>query len=222
MIDKRVPLDEAMAGIADGATVLAGGFGNSGEPVELLEALARSGVTDLVVVANNGGAGHFGLAKLIEEGRVRKLICSYPRTPGSVVVHELYRTGALELEVVPQGTLVERIRAGGAGIAAFYTPTSAGTLLGAGKEERVFNGRQHVLEYGLRADVALVKAQAADRWGNLTYHLAARNYNPVMATAAGLTIAQVDRIVPLGGIAPEAVITPSLFVDRVVHVERTA
>lgn len=222
MIDKTVPLDNCMSGVRDGSTVLLGGFGNSGEPVELLDQLRRHGARDLVVVANNGGSGHFGLAALLESGLVRKLICSYPRTPGSVVVQQLYRESRLELELVPQGTLAERLRAAGAGIAAFYTPTAAGTLLAEGKEHRVINGRPHVLEHALPGDVALVKASTADRWGNLTYHRAARNYNPVMAAAAALTIAEVTEVVALGAIDPEDVVTPSVYVDRVVQIEATA
>jgi 3-oxoadipate CoA-transferase alpha subunit len=218
MIDKQVALDAAMSGIGDGSTVLVGGFGNSGEPVELLEELRRHGAKDLVIVANNGGTGHLGLAALLEAGLVRKLICSYPRTSDPVVVQRLYRDGLIDVELVPQGTLAERIRAAGAGIGAFYTPTAAGTRLAGGKEERVINGRRHVLEHALHADVALVKADRADRWGNLVYHRAARNYNPVMATAAALTVAQVRQVVPVGGFDPEEVVTPSVYVDRIVAV----
>lgn len=219
MIDKIISLADAMTGIRDGSTVMVGGFGNSGEPFELLGALIQYGARDLVIIANNGGSGHSGLAALLEAGRVRKLICSYPRTPGSVVVQQLYSSGRLELEIVPQGTLAERIRAAGAGIGAFYTPTGADTELARGKEHRQIGGRLHVLEHALPADVAFIKAETADRWGNLTYHLSARNYNPVMATAATLTVAQVNRIVSLGDIEPETVVTPSVFVDRVVRAE---
>lgn len=197
---------------------MVGGFGNSGEPVELLDGLLASDVRELVVVANNGGSGDFGLARLLRNGRVRKLVCSYPRTPGSTIVQELYAKGAIELDVVPQGTLAERIRAAGAGIGAFYTPTGAGSKLTEGREQRMLDGRLQVLEMALHADVALVKADRGDRWGNLSYHLAARNFNPIMAAAAQLTIAQVREVVPLGAFSPEQVMTPSLHVDRVVEV----
>lgn len=222
VIDKQVALDAAMTGIAAGSTVLVGGFGNSGEPMELLKALRRHGAKDLVIVTNNGGTGHTGLAALLEAGLVRKLICSYPRTSDPVVVQKLYGDGALDLELVPQGTLAERIRAAGAGIGAFYTPTAAGTRLAEGKEERVINGRPHVLEHALRGDVALVKADRADRWGNLVYYRAARNFNPVMATAAALTIVQVREVVALGGLDPEEIVTPSVYVDRIVTIGASA
>jgi 3-oxoadipate CoA-transferase, alpha subunit len=218
MIDKQVALGAAMSGIADGSTVLVGGFGNSGEPIELLEALRLHGAKDLVIVANNGGTGRSGLAALLEAGLVRKLICSYPRTSDPVVVQRLYRDGLIDIELVPQGTLAERIRAAGAGIGAFYTPTAAGTRLAEGKEERVIDGRRHVLEHALHADVALVKADRADWWGNLAYHRAARNFNPVMATAAALTIAQVRQVIPVGEFDPEEVVTPSVYVDRIVAI----
>jgi len=222
MIDKQVALDAAMSGVADGSTVLVGGFGNSGEPVELVEALRRHGVKDLVIVANNGGTGRIGIAALLESGLVRKLICSYPRTSDPVVVQRLYRDGLIDIELVPQGTLAERIRAAGAGVGAFYTPTAAGTRLAEGKEERVIGGRAHVLEHALHADVALVKADRADRWGNLVYHRAARNFNPVMATAAALTVAQVRQVVDVGGLDPEEVVTPSVYVDRIVQIGESA
>jgi 3-oxoadipate CoA-transferase, alpha subunit len=200
VIDKQVALGAAMTGVADGSTILVGGFGNSGEPIELLEALRRRGARDLVIVANNGGTGHTGLAGLLEDGLVRKLICSFPRTSD------------------PGVTLAERIRAAGAGIGAFYTPTAAGTRLAEGKEERVIDGRPHVLEHALHGDVALVKADRADRWGNLVYHRAARNFNPVMATAAALTIVQVREVVPVGGLEPEEIVTPSVYIDRLVAI----
>jgi 3-oxoadipate CoA-transferase alpha subunit len=222
VIDKQVALDAAMSGVGDGSTVLVGGFGNSGEPIELLEALRRHGAKDLVIVANNGGTGRSGLAGLLEAGLVRKLICSYPRTSDPVVVQRLYRDGLIDIELVPQGTLAERIRAAGAGIGAFYTPAGAGTRLAEGREERVIGGRRHVLELALHADVALVKADRADRWGNLVYHRAARNFNPVMATAAALTIAQVRDVIPVGGFDPEEVVTPSVYVDRIVQVGASA
>jgi 3-oxoadipate CoA-transferase, alpha subunit len=219
MIDKQKQnLADAMAGIKDGAVVLIAGFGNSGIPVELIDALIEQGAKDLTVVSNNAGSGRTDVAKLLGTGRVRKLVCSYPRTSGSVVFEEMYSAGKLELELVPQGTLSERMRAAAAGIAGFYTPTAAGTKLAEGKETRNFEGRDYVLERPLKGDVALVKAELADRWGNLTYRLAARNFGPTMAAAAELTIVQARRIVPLGEIAPDQVVTPGLFVDRVVQV----
>ena len=219
MINKIVQsMAEAMAGIRDGAIVLVGGFGSIGQPNALICGLIEHGAKDLTVVANNAGVGHIGLARLMEIGRVRKIICSYPRTTDPVVFEELYRAGRIELEVMPQGTMAERMRAAGAGIAAFYTPTSVGTLLAKGKEIREFAGRQYVLEEAFFGDVALVEAWEADRWGNLTYNSSARNFNPVMATAATLTIAQTQHIVDLGGLDPERIGTPGIFVDRVVHV----
>lgn len=219
MIDKRcATVQEAVDGVQDGSTVLVGGFGNSGEPVKLLEALLTQGASDLTVVANNGGSGLTGLAGLLAARRVRRLICSYPRTPGSTVFQALYERGDIELELVPQGTLSERIRAGGAGIGGFYTRTAADTDLADGKEHRVIDGKRHVLEHALSGDVALVKADAADRWGNLTYRSAARNYNPAMATAAALTIVEVRTLVELGDLDPEIIVTPSVYVDRVVEV----
>lgn len=219
MIDKIVPsLEAAVAGIADGATLLIAGFGNSGIPVELIDALIDQGAKDLTVVSNNAGSGRTDVAKLLGTGRVRKIMCSYPRTAGSVVFEEMYSAGKLELELIPQGTLSERIRAGAAGIGGFYTPTAAGTLLAEGKETRVIEGREYVLEMPIHADVALIKAERADRWGNLAYRLAARNFGPTMAAAGKLTIVQTSHIVDLGGIAPEDVVTPGIFVDRVVRV----
>ena len=219
MINKIVQsMAEAVAGIRDGALVLIGGFGSIGQPNALIEGLIEQGAKDLTIVANNAGVGHNGLARLMEVGRVRKVICSYPRTSDPVVFEELYRAGRIELEVMPQGTMAERMRAAGAGIPAFYTPTSVGTLLAEGKELREFSGRQYVLETALAGDVALVEAWEADRWGNLTYRSSARNFNPVMATAAKLTIAQAQHIVDLGTLDPEKVATPGIFVQRVVHV----
>jgi 3-oxoadipate CoA-transferase, alpha subunit len=219
MIDKRVPdLATAVAGVRDGATVLCAGFGAVGEPVALIEALAQQGARDLVIVANNAGTGENGLAGLILAGRVRKIICSYPRTTDSHVFEAAYRAGRIALELVPQGTLSERIRAGGAGIGGFYTRTGAGTVLGEGKETREIDGALHVLEQPIKADVALLKAARADRWGNLVYRKSARNFNPVMALAATLSIAQVAEIVALGALDPEAIHTPGIFVDRVVVV----
>jgi len=219
MIDKIVRgMAEAMAGIEDGSVVLLGGFGAVGQPNALIEGLIEQGATDLVAVANNAGAGRTGLARLMELGRVRRIICSFPRSPGSSVFEELYRAGRIELEIVPQGTLAERLRAAGAGIPAFYTPTAWGTQLARGKETREIGGRQCVLEHALHADVALIEAWAADRWGNLTYRQSGRNFNPVMATAAKLTIAQAMHIADLGALDPEAVVTPGIHVDRVLHV----
>jgi 3-oxoadipate CoA-transferase alpha subunit len=219
MIDKRVDsLEDAVAGIGDGAVVLISGFGEAGNPTELVHALIDSGARDLTVVNNNAGNGHIGLAALLEAGRVRKVICSYPRSSHSEVFQTLFTDGAVELETIPQGTLAERMRAAGAGIGGFYTPTTVGTPLAEGKESRVIDGREYVLEMPLRADFALVKAEAGDRWGNLTYRLAARNFGPVMCMAADVTIVQVRRIVELGDIDPEVVVTPGIFVDRVVEV----
>jgi 3-oxoadipate CoA-transferase, alpha subunit len=219
MLDKRVPsLQAAVAGVRDGAVVLIGGFGNAGIPVELIDALIDQGAKDLTVVANNAGAGRTDIARLLAMGRVRKIVCSYPRSSGSVVFEELFAVGKIELELVPQGTLSERMRAAGAGIGGFFTPTAAGTRLGEGKETRIIDGRAHVFETPLRGDVALIKAETADRWGNLTFHLSARNFAPTMAMAADLTVVQARRIVDLGSIDPEHVITPGIFVDRVVEV----
>ena len=199
MIDKRVAnVAAAMEGIADGATVLVGGFGAVGQPNQLIDGLIEQGAKDLVIVANNSGVAEFGLAKLMKLRRVRKIICSFPRSAGSFVFEELYRAGEIELELVPQGTLAERMRAAGAGIPAFYTPTAFGTKLAEGKPTAEINGRHCVLEYALPGDVALVEAWEGDRWGNLTYKDSGRNFNPVMAAAAKLTIAQVQRIVELG------------------------
>ena len=219
MINKIVQtMAEAVAGISDGSLVLIGGFGSIGQPNALIEGLIEQGAKDLTIVANNAGVGHNGLARLMEVGRVRKIICSYPRTSDPVVFEELYRAGRIELEVMPQGTMAERMRAAGAGIPAFYTPTSVGTLLAEGKELREFSGRKYVLEEALAGDVALIEAWEADRWGNLTYKSSARNFNPVMAMAAKLTIAQAQHIVDLGVLDPEKVPTPGIFVQRVVHV----
>ncbi len=219
MIDRIVTtMAEAMAGIADGAVVLLGGFGSVGQPQALIDGLIAQGAKDLTVVANNAGSGGEGLAKLLALGRVRRIVCSYPRSPSSTVFEDLYKAGKIELELVPQGTLAERMRAAGAGVQAFFTPTSYGTKLAAGKETREINGRNCVLEYALAGDVALIEAWQADRWGNLTYRRSGRNFNPVMATAAKLTIAQAQHIVPLGGLDAEAVVTPGIFVNRVIHV----
>ncbi len=220
MIDKRVAtLADAVAGIEDGATVLVGGFGNSGVPVELTHALLELGTTDLTVVTNNAGAGESDVAALLREHRVRKVICSYPRSAGSIWFEERWRAGEIELELVPQGTLSERMRAAGAGLGGFFTPAGADSLLAEGKEVRIIDGRRHVFEEPLPGDVALVKAARADRWGNLVYRTAARNYGPTMAAAAALTLVQVDEFVELGELDPEAIVTPGIYVDRVVRVE---
>ena len=219
MIDKIVAtMAAALDGIADGATVLVGGFGSVGQPSALIDGLIEQGARDLTIVANNAGVGRIGLARLLELGRVRKVICSFPRSSDPVVFEELYRAGRIELEIVPQGTLAERMRSAGAGIPAFYTATGVGTRLAEGKEVREINGHQYLLEHALYGDVALVEAWEADRWGNLTYRSSGRNFNPVMATAAAPTIVQAQHIVPLGTIDPEKVATPGLYVDRVLHV----
>ena len=223
MIDKQVPsLAEAVADVFDGATVMIGGFGEAGSPIELIHALVDQGATNLTVVNNNTGSGEVGLAALIKAGRVSKMICSYPRTANSTVFPKLYESGATELELVPQGTLAERIRAGGSGIPAFYTPTSVGTPLGEGKELRTFDGRDFVLEYGLSADFALIKGLAADRYGNLIYNKTARNFSPLMAMAGTTTIVQIATIVPAGELDPEVIITPGIFVNRIVAVANPA
>jgi 3-oxoadipate CoA-transferase alpha subunit len=219
MIDKRVAtVLEAVAGVHDGATVLVGGFGESGVPTVLLEALVQQGATDLTIVANNAGTAERGIAALLRAGRVRRMISSYPRSRGSVWFEKRYAEGSIELEVVPQGTLTERIRAAGAGIPAFFTPTAVGTEMAEGKEVREFGGRPYLLEYALPGDVALIRARRADRWGNLTYHSVARNYAPTMAAAAALTIAETEEpVAELGDLGPEEIITPGIYVDRVVH-----
>ncbi len=208
--------DEAVAGVPDGATVLVGGFGMAGMPVALLDALIRQGAGDLTVVSNNAGNGRTGLAALLAAGRVRKVVCSFPRQADSFVFDDLYRRGLVELELVPQGSLAERMRAGGAGIGGFYTPTGAGTQVAEGKETRVIEGRTYVLETPIRGDVALISAHRADAMGNLVYRKTARNFGPVMATAASLTVAQVSQVVATGDLDPEVVVTPSVYVDRIV------
>lgn len=219
MIDKqRASAYEALSAIRDGQTVLVGGFGEAGVPNRLIEALVAHAPRDLVVVSNNAGSTTAGLGALLAAGCVRRIICSYPRSRGSVVFDDLYRKGQIELELVPQGTLVERIRAGGAGIGGFYTPTSAGTDLASGKETREIDGQLHVLEYPIRGDFALLHAYRADRWGNLIYRAAMRNFNPVMATAADITVAEVATVVPLGTLEPDAIHTPGIFVKHVVAV----
>ncbi len=222
MINKiSASIEEALAPIQDSATVMIGGFGGAGQPAELIDGLIAHGARDLVIVNNNAGNGETGLAGLLKSGQVRKIICSFPRQADSHIFDALYRAGKLELELVPQGNLAERIRAAGAGIGAFFTPTGAGTLLAEGKETRRIDGRDYVLEFPIHADVALIKAEQGDRWGNLTYRKTARNFGPVMASAAKLTIASVHEIVDLGTLDPENVITPGLFVQRIVQVART-
>jgi 3-oxoadipate CoA-transferase alpha subunit len=210
--------DAAVAGIADGATVLIGGFGAAGQPVELIDALCRAGARELTVVSNNAGNGEVGLAALLKAGQVRKIICSFPRQVDSWVFDELYRSKRIELELVPQGSLAERMRAAGAGIGAFFCPTGVGTPLAEGKEIRLIGDREYVLEYPIRGDAALIKAYRADMAGNLVYRKTARNFGPVMATAAATTIVQVDEVVERGDIDPEAVVTPGIYVDKIVAI----
>ena len=221
MIDKRVAsAAAALADVRDGATVMIGGFGTAGLPNELTEALIDGGARELVIVNNNAGNGDTGLAALLAAGRVRKIICSFPRQADSHHFDALYRAGRIELELVPQGNLAERIRAAGAGIGGFFTPTGYGTALAEGKETREIDGRMYVLESPIKADFALIKAERGDRWGNLTYRMTARNFGPIMAMAATTTIASVHEIVELGALDPETVVTPGLFVQRVVQVPR--
>ena len=223
MIDKICPnVEAAVAGIRDGSTIMIGGFGGAGQPAELIDALIEQGAKHLVIVNNNAGNGDYGLAALLKTGRVRKIICSFPRQSDSHVFDGLYRAGKLELELVPQGNLAERIRAAGTGIGAFFTPTGYGTPLAEGKETREIAGRMYVLEHPIHADVALIKAERGDRWGNLTYRKTARNFGPIMAAAAKLSIASVHEIVPLGEIDPEIIVTPGLYVQRVVRLPRAA
>lgn len=218
MINKIVPsLAEAVAGIADGSTILVGGFGTAGMPFRLVDALIEQGARDLTIVSNNAGNGDTGLAALLKARRVRKIICSFPRQTDSWVFDGLYRAGEIELEVVPQGNLAERMRAAGAGIGAFFCPTGYGTQLAGSRETRTINGRNHVLEFPIHGDYALIKAQKADRWGNLVYRKTARNFGPVMATAARTTIVEVDEVVSLGTLDPETIVTPGIFVQRVVE-----
>ena len=212
----------AVADIHDGATIMIGGFGTAGMPSKLIDALITQGARGLTIVNNNAGNGDTGIAALLATKRVRKIICSFPRQVDSHVFDALYRTGEIELELVPQGNLAERIRAAGAGIGAFFTPTGYGTLLAEGKETRTIDGRNYVLEYPIHADVALIKALRADRWGNLVYRKTARNFGPVMASAATCTIAQVSEVVKLGDLDPEAIVTPGIFVARVVEVPPAA
>ncbi|MBF8660427.1 3-oxoacid CoA-transferase subunit A [Pseudomonas putida] len=223
MIDKtHATIASAVAGITDGSTLLVGGFGTAGMPSELIDGLIATGARDLTIISNNAGNGDTGLAALLKAARVRKIICSFPRQSDSYVFDALYRAGKIELEVVPQGNLAERIRAAGSGIGAFFSPTGYGTLLAEGKETREIDGRQYVLEMPLHADFALIKAHKADRWGNLVYRKAARNFGPIMAMAAKTAIVQVDQIVALGELDPEHIVTPGIFVQRVVAVPDAA
>ena len=223
MINKIIAsVAEALADIKDGSTVMIGGFGGAGQPAELIDGLIAQGARDLTVVNNNAGNGETGLAALLKAGQVRKIICSFPRQADSQIFDGLFRAGKLELELVPQGNLAERIRAAGAGIGAFFSPTGYGTELAKGRETREIDGRMYVLEMPIHADVALIKAEAGDRWGNLVYRKAARNFGPIMASAAKLTVASVHDIVELGVLDPEAVVTPGIFVKRIVKVPRSA
>ena len=218
MIDKRVAsADAAVADMRDGMTIMIGGFGTAGMPMELIDALVRHGARDLTIVSNNAGNADTGIAILLKERRVRKVVCSFPRQADSWHFDRLYKEKAVELELVPQGNLAERIRAAGAGIGAFFTPTGFGTLLAEGKETREIDGRDYVLEYPIHADFALIKADRGDRWGNLVYRKTARNFGPIMASAARCTVAQVREVVELGELDPEIVVTPGVFVQRVVR-----
>ncbi len=221
MIDKLVhSAAEALRDVPDGATVMIGGFGNAGQPVALIDALIEQGARDLTIVNNNAGNGETGLAALLKARRVRKIVCSFPRQGDSQVFDALYRAGKIELELVPQGNLAERIRAAGAGIGGFFTPTGYGTALAEGKETRQIDGRWYVFEKPLHADFALIQAEAGDRWGNLVYRKTARNFGPIMASAAKVTVAAVHRVLPLGELDPEHIVTPGIFVQRMVQVER--
>ncbi|HAT8015242.1 3-oxoacid CoA-transferase subunit A [Citrobacter rodentium] len=223
MIDKSVPsLEEAIAGIPDGATIMIGGFGTAGQPTWLIEALIAQDARDLTIINNNAGNGEVGLAALLKAKRVRKMICSFPRQVDSQIFDDLYRRGEVELELVPQGNLAARIQAAGAGLGAIYTPTGFGTPLAEGKETRCIDGKHYVLEYPIKADFALIKAHLADRWGNLVYRKAARNFGPIMATAAATTVVEVNRLVPLGELDPEHIVTPGIFVQRVFSLENVA
>lgn len=223
MMDKTLPnLETAVADICDGSSIMIGGFGEAGSPIELIHALLDQGARDLTVISNNAGNGHVGLAALIQAGRVRKMICSFPRSSNSTVFTDLYQAGEIELELVPQGTLASRMQLGGGGIPAFYTPTGVGTPLAEGRETRVFNGNEYLLEEQLTADFALIRCHQADSMGNLTYNMTARNFSPVMCMAAKTTIVQALSILSVGSLDPEVIITPGIFVDRVVEVSNPA
>ena len=220
MINKaELNLHQALAQVKEGATILIGGFGAAGQPAELIDGLIERGAKDLTIVSNNAGNGDFGLAKLLQTGAVKKIICSFPRQADSYIFDALYRAGRIELEVVPQGNLACRIQAAGMGLGAIYTPTGYGTLLAEGKETREIDGKDYVLEYPIRADVALIKAHKGDRWGNLVYNKSARNFGPIMAMAADLTIAQVNEVVELGELDPEVIVTPGIFVQHVIAID---
>jgi 3-oxoadipate CoA-transferase alpha subunit len=220
MIKKaELNLQQVLAQVKDGATILIGGFGAAGQPAELIDGLIERGAKDLTIVSNNAGNGDFGLAKLLQTGAVKKIICSFPRQADSYIFDALYRAGRIELEVVPQGNLACRIQAAGMGLGAIYTPTGYGTLLAEGKETREIDGKDYVLEYPIRADVALIKAHKGDRWGNLVYNKSARNFGPIMAMAADLTIAQVNEVVELGELDPEVIVTPGIFVQHVIAID---
>jgi 3-oxoadipate CoA-transferase alpha subunit len=220
MINKaELNLQQVLAQVKDGATILIGGFGAAGQPAELIDGLIERGAKDLTIVSNNAGNGDFGLAKLLQTGAVKKIICSFPRQADSYIFDALYRAGRIELEVVPQGNLACRIQAAGMGLGAIYTPTGYGTLLAEGKETREIDGKDYVLEYPIRADVALIKAHKGDRWGNLVYNKSARNFGPIMAMAADLTIAQVNEVVELGELDPEVIVTPGIFVQHVIAID---
>jgi 3-oxoadipate CoA-transferase alpha subunit len=223
MINKIAPsIEAALADVKDGSTVMIGGFGTAGIPNELIDGLIAQGAKDLVIVNNNAGNGETGLAALLKAGRVRKIICSYPRQVDSQIFDALYRSGKLEMELVPQGNLAERIRAAGAGIGAFFSPTGFGTELAKGKETREINGKHYVLEMPIYGDLALIRAERGDRWGNLVYRKAARNFGPVMATAAKKTVATVHELVELGALDPEHIVTPGIFVSKIVKIDRIA
>ena len=220
MINKTaLNLQQVLTQVKDGATILIGGFGAAGQPAELIDGLIERGAKDLTIVSNNAGNGDFGLAKLLQTGAVKKIICSFPRQADSYIFDALYRAGRIELEVVPQGNLACRIQAAGMGLGAIYTPTGYGTLLAEGKETREIDGKDYVLEYPIRADVALIKAHKGDRWGNLVYNKSARNFGPIMAMAADLTIAQVNEVVELGELDPEVIVTPGIFVQHVIAID---
>lgn len=222
MIDKsKLPLTDVVSQIKDGSTILIGGFGPAGQPAELIDALIERGARDLTIVSNNAGNGDYGLARLLQTGAVKKIVCSFPRQADSYIFDGLYRAGKIDLEVVPQGNLACRIQAAGMGLGAVFTPTGYGTLLAKGKETRHIDGKNYVLEYPIKADVALIKAHKADRWGNLIYNKSARNFGPIMAMAADMTIVQVGQIVPLGELDPECVVTPGIFVQHVIQVQST-
>lgn len=219
MIDKVAgSIDEAVSGLHDGASIMISGFGDAGSPHELIEAVIQHGATDLTIISNNAGAGEHGIAALVKANRVRKVICSFPRQAASHHFEARYRAGEIELELVPQGNLAARIQAAGSGLGAIFTPTGFGTLLAQGKETREIDGRNYVLEYPIHADFALIKAQAGDRWGNLVYRKVARNFGPIMAMAAKTTIVQVGEVAALGSLDPECIVTPGIFVDRLVQI----